>query len=138
MLKTQCLCTQLRRAARGVTRVYDDALRGIGLTAAQYSLLRHLARLDEPSISALAEAMGLDRSTLGRNLRPLQNEGLLELQGDAGDQRNRLVLLTAAGRERLAQGNKSWEAAQRCVGERLGDEQRRQLMALLGELESLV
>ncbi|MEG7362256.1 MarR family winged helix-turn-helix transcriptional regulator [Pseudomonas citronellolis] len=137
MLTTQCLCTQLRRAARGVTRVYDDALQGIGLTVAQFSLLRHLARLERPSISELAEAMGLDRSTLGRNLRPLQAEGLVELQGDAGDQRNRLVLLTAAGRERLEQGAQPWEAAQRRMYERLGVERREQLMALLGELETL-
>ncbi|MED5612037.1 MULTISPECIES: MarR family winged helix-turn-helix transcriptional regulator [Pseudomonas] len=137
MLTTQCLCTQLRRAARGVTRVYDDALQGIGLTVAQFSLLRHLARLEQPSISELAEAMGLDRSTLGRNLRPLQAEGLVVLQGDAGDQRNRLVLLTAAGRERLEQGAQPWEAAQRRMYERLGAERREQLMALLGELEAL-
>lgn len=137
MLKTQCLCTQLRRAARGVTRVYDDALQGIGLTVAQFSLLRHLARLDEPSISALADAMGLDRSTLGRNLKPLQAEGLVELQGDAGDQRNRLVLLTDTGRERLEQGAAPWEAVQQRMHEQLGEANRAQLMALLGELESL-
>lgn len=137
MLTTQCLCTQLRRAARGVTRVYDDALQGVGLTVAQFSLLRHLARLDEPSISALAEAMGLDRSTLGRNLKPLQADGLVQLQGDAGDQRNRLVLLTAFGRERLEQGAEPWEAAQQRMYEQLGEANRAQLMALLGELESL-
>lgn len=137
MLTTQCLCTQLRRAARGVTRVYDDALQGVGLTVAQFSLLRHLARLDEPSISALAEAMGLDRSTLGRNLKPLQADGLVQLQGDAGDQRNRLVLLTASGRERLEQGAEPWEAAQQRMYEQLGEANRAQLMALLGELESL-
>lgn len=137
MLTTQCLCTQLRRAARGVTRVYDDALQGIGLTVAQFSLLRHLVRLEQPSISALAEAMGLDRSTLGRNLRLLQAEGLVELQGDAEDQRNRLVRLSPAGRERLEQGTAPWEAAQRRMFERLGEERRGQLMALLGELEVL-
>ncbi|SDH93636.1 MarR family winged helix-turn-helix transcriptional regulator [Pseudomonas panipatensis] len=137
MLTTPCLCTRLRRAARGVTRVYDDALQGVGLTVAQYSLLRHLARLEQPSISTLAEALGLERSSLGRNLRPLQAEGLLELQGDASDQRNRLVLLTAAGRQRLEQGAAPWEAAQRYLLARLGEQRREQLMALLGELEDL-
>ncbi|MDF3931802.1 MarR family winged helix-turn-helix transcriptional regulator [Pseudomonas citronellolis] len=137
MLTTQCLCTQLRRAARGVTRVYDDALQDIGLTVAQFSLLRHLARLEQPSISALAEAMGLDRSTLGRNLRPLQADGLVELLGDADDQRNRLVQLTAQGRERLERGAQPWEDAQQRMFARLGEERREQLMALLGELEAL-
>ncbi|MCY1182777.1 homoprotocatechuate degradation operon regulator, HpaR [compost metagenome] len=137
MLKTQCLCTKLRRAARGVTRIYDDALQEIGLTTAQFSLLRHLARLDQPSISCLAQAMGLDRSTLGRNLRPLQAEGLVSLGDDGADQRNRIVVLTAAGRQRLQQGEHAWHSAQQQVADRLGEERRAQLMALLDELENL-
>ena len=100
MLASQCLCTNLRRAARGVSRHYDGALDGFGINVAQYSLLCNLQRLDQPSISSLADAMGLDRSTLGRNLRVLEGEGLVRLvEGD--DLRNRLVLLTAAGEERL-------------------------------------
>lgn len=74
MLPSQCLCINLRRAARGVSRYYDGALDGFGINVAQYSLLSNLARLDQPSISSLAEAMGLDRSTLGRNLRVLEGE----------------------------------------------------------------
>ncbi len=91
MLASQCLCTNLRRAARGVSRHYDGALDGFGINVAQYSLLCNLQRLDQPSISSLADAMGLDRSTLGRNLRVLEGEGLVRLvEGD--DLRNRLVL----------------------------------------------
>jgi len=103
MLASQCLCTNLRRAARGVSRHYDGALDGFGINVAQYSLLCNLQRLDQPSISSLADAMGLDRSTLGRNLRVLEGEGLVQLvEGD--DLRNRLVLLTEAGNERLLAG----------------------------------
>ena len=79
MLPSQCLCTNLRRAARGVSRHYDGALDGFGINVAQYSLLCNLQRLDQPSISELAEAMGLDRSTLGRKLRVLEGEGLVAL-----------------------------------------------------------
>ena len=79
MLPTQCLCTNLRRAARGVSRHYDGALDGFGINVAQYSLLCNLKRLDQPSISTLAEAMGLDRSTLGRNVRVLEGAGLLKM-----------------------------------------------------------
>ncbi|WP_199918474.1 MarR family winged helix-turn-helix transcriptional regulator, partial [Pseudomonas veronii] len=98
-----------------------------------YSLLCNLQRLDQPSISSLADAMGLDRSTLGRNLRVLEGEGLVRLvEGD--DLRNRLVLLTEAGAERLAAALPAWEAAQQKLIDRLGAEKRETLLALLDEL----
>lgn len=136
MLTTQCLCTKLRRSARAVTRVYDDALKGVGLTTAQFSLLRHLSRLEQPSISDLADAMGLDRSTLGRNLKPLEADGLVKLE-EGEDQRNRIVVLTPAGLERIVRGRDAWDAAQQDVAAHLGDEKRRQLEALLDELAAL-
>lgn len=136
MLTTQCLCTKLRRSARAVTRVYDDALKGIGLTTAQFSLLRHLSRLEQPSISDLADAMGLDRSTLGRNLKPLEAEGLVKLE-EGEDQRNRIVVLTPTGLERIVRGRDAWDAAQQDVAAYLGEEKRRQLETLLDELAAL-
>lgn len=133
MLPTQCLCTNLRRAARGVSRHYDGALDGFGINVAQYSLLSNLKRLDRPSISSLAEAMGLDRSTLGRNLRVLEGMGLLKLS-EGADQRNRLVCLTEAGNERLAAALPAWEKAQQRLMDRLGEARRAQLLELLNEL----
>ena len=111
MIASQCLCINLRRAARGVSKYYDGALDGFGINVAQYSLLCNLQRLDQPSISSLAEAMGLDRSTLGRNLRVLEGEGLVRMD-EGEDQRNRIVQLTDAGHERLAADLTAWEAAQ--------------------------
>ncbi|WP_313517867.1 MarR family winged helix-turn-helix transcriptional regulator [Pseudomonas sp.] len=136
MTTTHCLCTQLRRTARGVTRRYDDALAGAGLTTAQFSLLRHLQRLDSPSITDLATAMGLERSTLGRNVRVLEAQGLLEL-GSAGDQRNRLVVMTAQGRMRLDEAVHAWNGAQAQLTQKFGSEKRAALMALLDELHAL-
>ncbi|MCB2253320.1 MarR family transcriptional regulator [Pseudomonas chlororaphis] len=133
MLPSQCLCTNLRRAARGVSRFYDGALDGFGINVAQYSLLSNLQRLDQPSISSLAEAMGLDRSTLGRNLRVLEGEGLVRL-AEGEDQRNRIVQLTEEGRLRLAAALPAWEAAQQRLIDRLGIEKRETLLALLNEL----
>ena len=133
MLPTQCLCTNLRRAARGASKHYDGALEGFGINVAQYSLLSNLKRLEQPSISSLAEAMGLDRSTLGRNLHVLEGVGLVKLSGGA-DQRNRLVCLTETGNERLAAALPAWEAAQQRLMDRLGEERRAQLLALLDEL----
>ncbi|AZC58795.1 MarR family winged helix-turn-helix transcriptional regulator [Pseudomonas sp. 22526] len=133
MLPSQCLCTNLRRAARGVSRFYDGALDGFGINVAQYSLLSNLQRLDQPSISSLAEAMGLDRSTLGRNLRVLEGEGLVRLS-EGEDQRNRIVQLTQEGQQRLLAALPAWEAAQQRLIDRLGAEKRETLLALLNEL----
>ena len=133
MLTSECICTHLRRAARGVSRHYDEALEGFGINVAQFSLLRHLRRLDQPSISTLAEAMGLDRSTLGRNLRVLEGDGLVTLV-EGEDMRNRIVLLTEAGAERLKAALPAWEAAQQRLIDRLGAEKRETLLKLLDEL----
>jgi DNA-binding MarR family transcriptional regulator len=126
----------LRRASRGVTRLYDEALADVGLNAAQFSLLRNLQRLGQPSISALAEAMGLDRSTLGRNLRVVEGRGLLQL-GGGSDQRSRQVALTDAGVRVLEQGAPLWERAQQELALRLGADKRAELMALLDDLETI-
>ena len=133
MLTSECICTHLRRAARGVSRHYDEALVGFGINVAQFSLLRHLQRLDQPSISTLAEAMGLERSTLGRNLRVLEADGLVALD-EGSDQRNRLVRLTAQGIERLQAAGPAWEQAQRQLVDRLGESQRDELLRLLQSL----
>ncbi|MFC5697615.1 MarR family winged helix-turn-helix transcriptional regulator [Pseudomonas sp. GCM10022186] len=136
MLPTQCLCTKLRRATRNVTRLYDDALAGVGLNVAQYSLLKNLSRLDQPSITGLAEALGLDRSTLGRNLKVLEAKHLVRLEGGE-DQRNRLVSLTPAGRASLDEALQAWERVQVQMGQRMGLEKRAALMALLDDLEHM-
>ena len=136
MLPTQCLCTKLRRATRNVTRLYDDALEGVGVNVAQYSLLKNLTRLDQPSITSLAEALGLDRSTLGRNLKVLEGKGLVHLEGGV-DQRNRLVSLTPAGRACLDEALQAWEQVQVRLGQRIGLEKRAELMALLDDLEHI-
>ncbi|MFI7838618.1 MarR family winged helix-turn-helix transcriptional regulator [Pseudomonas asiatica] len=133
MLTSECICTHLRRAARGVSRHYDEALASFGVNVAQFSLLRHLQRLDRPSITTLAEAMGLERSTLGRNLRVLEAEGLVAL-ADGDDQRNRVVLLTEAGTQLLHAAYPAWEQAQAELVERLGAGQRDELVRLLNQL----
>ncbi|MCG8295327.1 MarR family winged helix-turn-helix transcriptional regulator [Pseudomonas entomophila] len=133
MLTSECICTHLRRAARGVSRHYDEALAGFGINVAQFSLLRHLQRLDRPSITSLAEAMGLERSTLGRNLRVLEADGLVQL-ADGDDQRNRVVLLSEAGRARLEAAQPAWEQAQAQLVEQLGEDQRDALVRMLEHL----
>jgi len=133
MLKSHWICTHLRRAARGVSRHYDEALVGFGINVAQFSLLRHLQRLDQPSISVLAESMGLDRSTLGRNVRVLEADGLVAL-AEGVDLRNRIVLLTEMGLARLGAATPAWEQAQDALVSNLGEGQRDELVRLLEQL----
>jgi DNA-binding MarR family transcriptional regulator len=119
-----------------VSKLYDDALIAVGLNVAQYSLLKNLQRLEQPSISSLAEAVGLERSTLGRNLRVLEGKGLVLLAGGE-DQRNRLVSLTAQGRNCLDQALQAWQQVQEQLARRIGPQQKAALMALLDDLDTL-
>ncbi|MFB4370497.1 MULTISPECIES: MarR family winged helix-turn-helix transcriptional regulator [unclassified Pseudomonas] len=134
MLPTECLCTRLRRASRGVSKLYDDALSGVGLSVAQYSLLRHLQRLYQPSITDLADAVGLERSTLGRNLRLLEGRGLVAL-ADGADQRNRLVSLTIRGEKLLAEALDAWQGVQLELKQRLQPHHLQALDELLASLD---
>ena len=103
------------------------------MNVAQFSLMSNLKRLDQPSISSLAEAMGLDRSTLGRNLRVLEGAGLVKMS-EGEDHRNRLVCLTEEGERRFNAAWPAWEAAQQRLVARLGEDRREQLLQLLDEL----
>jgi len=120
MIET-CACHKSRMAARAVTRAYDEALRPVGLRATQVSLLAAVAVDGAMSITALARLLGMDRSTLTRNLAPLEKEGLLAL-GDEGWRRSRTLTITGPGRERLRAATPLWEAAQSRLRRGLGGE----------------
>ncbi len=115
-----CACHRVRTAARAVTRAYDDALRPVGLRATQLSVLVAVAADDALSIAALARLMGMDRSTLTRNLRPLEAEGLITL-GLEGWRRSRTLEITRKGRTRLREAVPLWEKAQQALRTKLGD-----------------
>ena len=118
MIET-CACHRIRMASRAVTRSYDDALRPVGLRATQVSLLAATALEGALSITALAGVVGMDRSTLTRNLAPLEKEGLLSV-GSEGWRRSRTLNITAKGRARLQQAIPLWEAAQKRLKQELG------------------
>ncbi len=115
-----CACHRVRTAARAVTRAYDEALRPVGLRATQLSVLVAVAADDALSITALARLMGMDRSTLTRNLRPLEAEGLIAL-GLEGWRRSRTLEITRKGRTRLREAVPLWEKAQQALRTKLGD-----------------
>jgi DNA-binding MarR family transcriptional regulator len=115
-----CACHKVRMAARAVTRLYDDTLRPSGLRATQLSVLVAVGIDDVTSITALAKFMGMDRSTLTRNLAPLEKEGLIRV-GLEGWRRSRAVEMTKKGRSRLREALPLWEKAQQTLKRKLGD-----------------
>ena len=118
MIET-CACHKIRMAARAVTRAYDDALRPVGLRATQVALLAAVAVEGAMSIASLARLIGMDRSTLTRNLSPLEKEGLVAV-GSEGWRRSRTLGLTAKGRSRLQKAVPLWEEAQKRLKQELG------------------
>lgn len=135
-LASACACGRLRRAARALTRLYDDAMAPAGLRVTQFSLLRTLAASGPLRISELAARQLLDRTALSRNLDPLLARGLIEtLRGR--DARTREVAITPAGRRGLRAADPHWQRAQSDVRGRLGAGRLRMLIDTLREVEAL-
>jgi DNA-binding MarR family transcriptional regulator len=107
-----CNCLALRQAARHVSQIYDAHLAPVGLKTTQYSILAKLNRLGPLSINELAKLMVMDRTTLGRAVRPLERDKLLAIGGD-DDGRKRSLKLTTAGQARLKAAAAKWREAQK-------------------------
>jgi DNA-binding MarR family transcriptional regulator len=107
-----CVCAALRRASRAMTQHYERAFRGSGLRATQFSLLAVLTQTGPLPLSALASQAGMERTTLTRNLRLLEDRGLVRVQAAVSDQRVRRVEPTRAGRAAAARGLPAWRKAQ--------------------------
>src|ERR1700752_3973509 len=100
-LRDTCLCLHLQRAARAVARRFDAALRPLGLTSGQFSLLMSLNRPEAASIGDVSSLLAMDRTTLTANLKPLERRGLVTVTVDNADKRTRRLTLTPAGRALL-------------------------------------
>jgi DNA-binding MarR family transcriptional regulator len=129
-----CNCLALRQAARHVTQFYDQFLAASGLRATQYSILARLHRKGSMSINALAAELVMDRTTLGRNILPLQRDGLIFIGPSQTDRRSKEVKLTKAGTVRFRAAAKSWDEAQACFESAFGSQWAQKLRALLHEV----
>jgi DNA-binding MarR family transcriptional regulator len=107
-VRDHCLCLHTQRAARALSRRFDEAMRPAGLTSGQFSLLMSLNRPKPPTIGQVAEVLAMDRSTVTANLKPLERRGAVTLSIDAEDRRGRRVALTDAGRALLAAATPIW------------------------------
>src|SRR5437868_10355181 len=109
---SDCNCQALRQAARRVTQAYDTHLASVGLKTTQYSILAKLNRLGPMSINEMAKLMVMDRTTLGRAVRPLERDKLLTIQAD-DDARRRNLRITPAGEARVKAAAAKWRDAQK-------------------------
>jgi DNA-binding MarR family transcriptional regulator len=107
-VRDTCLCLHLQRAARALARRFDDALRPLGLTSGQYSMMMALNRPQPPNIGAVASVLAMDRTTLTAALKPLQRRRLVSVMVDPDDKRSRRLKLTPAGRALLARAVPLW------------------------------
>ena len=118
---TPCVCATFRKATRALTLLYDAYLRPAGLRVTQYSLLKNVLAREPVSVNQLAEATVTDRTTLTRNLRVLQQGGLIRIR-EGEDRRSREVTMTPRGREAVANATPCWEQAQADVVGQVGAE----------------
>ena len=131
-----CACHTLRKAARAVTQFYDQALRPAGLRVTQFTVLVTAARTGTATMTELAEALVMDRTTLTRNLKPLRARGLVEsVAGE--DRREKHIAITPKGREAMQRAAPAWREAQATIAGRLGDTRWSRLARDLGETTRL-
>lgn len=108
---TDCYCTQFRRASNALTRIYDDALRPIGLRITQFSLLRALGRLGRATTTELAIELALDRTTISRNVKLLIEAKWVDVV-ETEDKRERVLTLNKTGLKMIADATPNWAQAQ--------------------------
>jgi len=120
-VRDTCLCMHVQRAARALARRFDSALRPVGLTSGQFSLLMSLNRPAPPTMAEVAALLALDRTTLTAALKPLVRRGLAEVRPDASDARLRRPALTDEGRALIARALPLWEAEHARIDRSFGD-----------------
>jgi DNA-binding MarR family transcriptional regulator len=127
----ECNCFAVRAAARHVSQAYDRFLAPTGLRTTQYSILARLKREGPLTINALAADMVMDRTTLGRNILPLQRDGLITIKSAASDRRAKELRLTKAGENRLQEAFEGWSQAQARFEATFGEKRAAGLRTLL-------
>jgi len=130
-VRDHCLCLHVQRAARTLARLFDEALRPLGLTNQQFSLLMSLNRPEAPSLAPVAKLLGMDRTTLTAALKPLERRGLVRVAASERDRRSRLLAITPEGIALLAQAVPIWQRTHDAVDARLADPEPQRLRQAL-------
>jgi DNA-binding MarR family transcriptional regulator len=126
-----CICLAVRQAARHVTQFYDQLLAPSGLRTTQFSLLAKLRRRGPMTINAFAAEMVMDRTTLGRNILPLERDGLIRIESAPSDRRSKQIRVTRRGEKCLDAAFKGWTEAQAQFESAFGSDRMSELRALL-------
>jgi len=126
-----CNCLAARQAARHITQFYDQYLASSGLRTTQFSILAKLRRLGPMTINRLAREMVMDRTTLGRNILPLERDGLIAVEQGSIDRRSKELRVTEAGEARFRAGVKGWVQAQRQFEKAFGAKRTADMRSLL-------
>ena len=134
LVRDCCLCLHVQRAARALARRFDEALRPVGLTNGQFSLLMSLNRPKPPGMTAVASLLAMDRTTLTAALKPLRRRKLVRMMADPVDRRSRLLMLTTKGRKTLARAVPVWRKTHAAVEALLRDGQADRLRSDLRAL----
>jgi DNA-binding MarR family transcriptional regulator len=135
-VSAECTASQLRRAARAISRIHDQTIASSGLRGTQFNVLVALSLFGEVPLLRLADRLGLERTTLTRNLRPLERDGLVT-SSPGPDLRVRMLRLTEDGRRALERAMPLWEQAQRRVVRGLGEGRWRELLDGLNAASTL-
>jgi DNA-binding MarR family transcriptional regulator len=132
LVRDACLCLHVQRAARRLARRFDEALRPVGLTNGQFSLLISLNRPEPPAMAPVARLLAMDRTTLTAALKPLERRGLVVVGVGVEDRRNRRLSLTQAGRDLLEEAVPIWQRTHAAVEAGLDAEGLRAACRALG------
>lgn len=132
-IKSKCHCINIRRAANRISKFYDNTLKAIGLSVNQYSLLINLSRLERSNITTLANYVDLERTTLVRTIKPLIEKQFIEDIAIEG-KRDRELILTEKGWEKVRQGEILWTKAQNEIENRIGKENIKLLYEILEKI----
>ena len=131
--KSMCYCTNARRSANALTEYYDNMFKNVGLTVAQYYLLINLKRLEKVNITQWAEYVGLERSTMVRNVSILEKHGLIHVVKGKG----KVFELTEFGRDTIEKAIPIWEKAQNEIKEYIGEEDAEAIRRIGEKLQNL-
>ena len=131
--KSMCYCTNARRSANALTEYYDNMFKNVGLTVAQYYLLINLKRLEKANITQWAEYVGLERSTMVRNVSTLEKHGLIHVVKGKG----KVFELTEFGRDTIEKAIPIWEKAQNEIKEYIGEEDAEAIRRIGEKLQNL-
>ena len=131
-----CLCANLRRAARTLTQAYEGSLSSFGFTSTQFTILQVLWRTGELSQKSLGHALAMDSTTLTRTLRTMARSGWIQ-EHRGNDRREKRLRLSSAGHRALHRALPTWEAVQRRLNRKLGNQRWSQLQILLHQLTAI-